>query len=62
MKSVFLVCVLVLATAPLLLAQAAPTPEPSSFVLLGTGIAGLGFVIWKRSRRKKLDHKSAPRR
>jgi len=56
------VCVLVLATAPLLLAQAAPTPEPSSFVLLGTGIAGLGFVIWKRSRRKKLDHKSAPRR
>jgi len=54
MKSVFMACGLVLATASLLLAAPAElTPEPSSFVLLGTGIAGLGIAIWRRSRTKK---------
>jgi len=53
MKSVLSVCVLVLVTAPMLLAQTQPTPEPGSFVLLGTGIAGLGFAIWRRSRAGK---------
>ena len=25
-------------------------PEPGSFILLGTGLAGLGLIAWKRSR------------
>jgi len=56
MKSLLTASVLVLTAAPLLLAQVKPDfnlPEPGSFVLLGTGIAGLGFAIWRRSRAKK---------
>ncbi|MGA2184492.1 MAG: PEP-CTERM sorting domain-containing protein [Bryobacteraceae bacterium] len=47
-------CGLVLAAAPLLLASGAQfeLPEPSSFVLLAAGVAGLGFA-WRRSRTKK---------
>ena len=47
---------LVLMAAPLLLAQTSPQfelPEPGTFVLLGTGFAGLGIAIWRRSRAKK---------
>ena len=55
MKSALMACGLILAAAPLLLATGPQfeLPEPSSFVLLGTGIAGLGFAIWRRSRAKK---------
>jgi hypothetical protein len=56
MKSLLTACALALAAAPLLLAQSTPqfsTPEPGSFVLLGTGVAGLGFAIWRRSRARK---------
>jgi len=46
-------CGLILVAAPLLLAYTGDTPEPSSFVLIGTGVAGLGFAIWRRSRARK---------
>ncbi len=56
MKSALMACGLVLAAAPLLLAQTSPQfelPEPSTFVLLGTGVVGLGVAVWRRSRIKK---------
>jgi len=30
----------------------APIPEPSTFLLLGSGLAGLGGVAWRRSRKR----------
>jgi PEP-CTERM motif len=53
MKSLLTACALIVVAAPLLLADAPAVPEPGSFVLLGTGVAGLGFAIWRRSRTKK---------
>jgi len=54
MKSVFTACGVILACAPLLLAYGpqGSIPEPGSFVLLGTGVAALGFAIWRRSRAR----------
>lgn len=30
----------------------APTPEPSTIVLLGAGMAGIGFMAWRKNRKK----------
>ena len=30
----------------------AATPEPGTFVMLGTGFLGVGLVAWRRNRRK----------
>ena len=57
MKNVLMASGLVLVAAPLLLAaRVVPqfsAPEPGTIMLLGTGMAGLGFAIWRRNRTKK---------
>ena len=52
-KSVLKACGIVLAATPMLLAASPAVPEPASIVLIGTGIAGLGFAVWRRNRAKK---------
>jgi len=53
MKNVLMAGALLLAAAPMLLAFDGGVPEPGSFVLLGTGVVGIGFAIWRRSRARK---------
>jgi hypothetical protein len=57
MKNALMACGLALAAAPLLLAGITPhynpAPEPGSLVLIGTGVAGLGFALWRRHRTGK---------
>jgi len=52
MKTVLTLTLLVLAATPLLLgAELNPAPEPGTIVLLGVGLAGLGLLGWRRSRK-----------
>ena len=30
----------------------APTPEPSTMLLLGVGLAGIGVVAWRKNHKK----------
>jgi len=51
MKIALRVAWLGLAATPLLLAQSAPTPEPGTTLLIGTGLAALGLIAWRRYRK-----------
>jgi len=54
MKTALRLSWLLVAATPMLLAQSRPDlelPEPGTFVLLGTGLAGLGFAVWRRARK-----------
>ena len=53
MKNVLMAGALLVVAAPMLLAFDSGVPEPGSFVLLGTGVVGIGFVVWRRNRAKK---------
>lgn len=30
----------------------APTPEPSTIIMLATGLAGVGYAAWRRNRKR----------
>ena len=54
MKAIVLAGML-LACAPAVYCQSLDTlstPEPSTFVLLSIGIAGIGVAAWRRSKKK----------
>ena len=52
MKSTLKLTWLILAATPLLLgSQVNPAPEPGTILLLGTGLAALGLLGWRRSRK-----------
>ena len=51
MKSTLTSSVILLVTAcTAALAQAAPTPEPGTIALLGTGLAVVAFVSWRKRK------------
>jgi hypothetical protein len=55
MKTFFLFLLGLAAFAQFALAElgdTAVTPEPGTVVLLVTGLAGMGFAVWRRNRSK----------
>ncbi len=54
MKTFFLLVLGLAAFAQFALAvgDTVVTPEPGTVVLLATGLAGMGFAVWRRNRNK----------
>jgi len=52
MKGVLFCLGLVAAAQFALALDTVVTPEPGTIVLLSTGLAGVGFAVWRRNRRR----------
>ena len=46
------VVVILLTMAQSVWAQTAPVPEPTTMILFGAGLAGIGLIAWRRNRKK----------
>ena len=52
MRYAAVVCILLTMTQSVWAQAAAPTPEPTTMILFGAGLAGIGLVAWRRNRKR----------